>query len=522
MSGKKVMAVAEDLYNKGLISYPRTENEVHPYNFNANAVLEDFECHPNYGGYTTALLEANDRKRIYPRKGRHQTEDHDPIYPTKAAEQSEVESAVGRSSRVKAWRVYDFVARRFLASCSEPAAFDKTEIELGIGGRTFEMSGKVKTSDGFMEIYPFYNPRIREMPDCSEGDELEVVSVELVDGWTQPPPLPTESDIIEWASENKVGTDATFHSHVDKVLSRDYAKKDGGKRLIPTELGMALCTSLEDRAPLMVDVGLRSDLQEEMDRIAQGESEASEVVGDFQNFARRAYSQLYEGRNEVAAELSSTVLRRHSVGQDLGVCGKCGASMHLEIRHKYGNKVSRFAVCEGCDTELVLPKSGDIAPLSGGSCEKCGFTPLKVRDYLICPYCFTNEREEGLFYCRKCGETGCEYSSAGLLESAPSGDTELVGDCPECGSELTAYISNRKRFARCGGEGCGFSIRLPRASKGKVELSGRTCPKCGLRVFDYRKRKGGKLGKTTHFCVGCEPGKYVWCFSCPEDCKGGE
>jgi DNA topoisomerase IA len=523
MTAKQVMSVAEDLYNKGFISYPRTENEVHPYTFNANRTLEEFEDHPAYGRYTTALLEGKERKRIYPRRGRHQTKEHDPIYPTRSATQSQVEGAVPSRSRVKAWRVYDFVARHFIATCSDPAVFDKTEVEMDIGGRPFEMSGKVQRDRGFMEIYPFYRPRINEMPGCEEGDELQVASVELVDGWTQPPPLPAESDIIKWASDNKIGTDATFHSHIDKVLSRDYAKRDRGKKLVPTELGMALCSSLEDKAPLMVDAGLRHSLQEKMDLIAEGEIGPSEVVGDFRDFSRQAYSQICEGRAEVADSLASTILQRHSSGQDLGVCGKCGASMHLETRHKYGNKVSRFAVCEGCDTELVLPKAGSINPVTGGRCLKCGFTPIKVKDYLICPYCFTQERENGLFYCRKCGETRCEYSGAGLLKLGPETQTASLGDCPKCGSPLAAAIESRKRFVKCGGEGCNFSIRLPRASKGQVKVSPNSCPKCGLKVFDYKKRyPKGKLGKTTHFCVGCDPGKYVWCFSCPEECKGGE
>jgi len=518
-SANTIMGVAEALYNKGFISYPRTENEVHPFSFNANHILTQFETHPIYGDYTKNLLASHGGKRIYPRKGRTKTEEHDPIHPTKSASQSQVESAVNKKHKIYAWKVYDFISRHFIATCSQLALFHKTEIKLNLQDRIFALSGKIKISDGYLEIYPFYQPKIKEVPNCEEGDLLTVEKVEMTDGWTKPPPLPEEADVIKWASDNNIGTDATFHTHLETVQKRNYVEKQS-KKLLPTKLGKSLCDVLESNAPAMLDTKLRRELQENMDLISEGKADPEHVLDGFRDFARLSYKQLMKKKDAISENLSSVLLEGYKSGQDLGICGKCGASMHLETKYKYGGKVSRYATCEGCDTTLVLPKEGKIRPLPDKTCVKCGFTVLKIKRYVICPYCFTQEKEKGLFYCNKCREKDCEFSDSGIGEIDLEGATiEPIGRCPKCDDVLEAILTTGKRFVKCKNDECDFRVNLPRPSKGKVEISDKKCPECNTLLFSYyKKKKTGYSTRELPFCVGCKEGEMNFCYYCSKKC----
>ena len=118
-SAVRAMAIAESLYRDGLISYPRTDNTVYPRTMSLRRAVEE-------------LLEsdlAEEAKRVLalpeirPTRGRTASTDHPPIYPTGA----------GRKSKLKpdAWRVYEAITRRFLATLSTPAIHEVTTVQIG-------------------------------------------------------------------------------------------------------------------------------------------------------------------------------------------------------------------------------------------------------------------------------------------------------------------------------------------------------------------------------------------------------
>ena len=116
ISSEEAMNVAERLYQKGYVSYPRTETNRYNKTINLHALVKKMEGSGELGHYARSLLDENLFMR--PRAGKKDDEAHPPIHPTKAASREEL----GGTD----WRVYEIISRHFLATCSKDALGLKT------------------------------------------------------------------------------------------------------------------------------------------------------------------------------------------------------------------------------------------------------------------------------------------------------------------------------------------------------------------------------------------------------------
>src|SRR2546428_11881453 len=108
----QAMKLAEDLYQSGFISYPRTDNTVYPSTINLRSVLEKLRDSP-FAEEAQRLLG---QERIVPSRGRTQATDHPPIYPVQGVGRDKVK-------RQDHWRIYELVVRRVFATpAPQPAA----------------------------------------------------------------------------------------------------------------------------------------------------------------------------------------------------------------------------------------------------------------------------------------------------------------------------------------------------------------------------------------------------------------
>ncbi len=129
LSSDKLMSLAESLYNKGYISYPRTETDHFDKKFDHQALISQQISHPLWGSYAKKL--AIDAGYIAPRLGKNNDNAHPPIHPTKSGLDLHGEEA----------RVYEFITRTYLACCSNDAQTLKTEILVSIGDEYFQTHG---------------------------------------------------------------------------------------------------------------------------------------------------------------------------------------------------------------------------------------------------------------------------------------------------------------------------------------------------------------------------------------------
>ncbi|KAI0243784.1 DNA topoisomerase, partial [Massospora cicadina] len=277
MPSDKVMEAANCLYQKGFISYPRTETDKFDPKFEFQPLLQKQLGEPRWGDYCRRLLAGNFTP---PRAGKNDDGSHPPIHPTAAAPELNGDEA----------KVYELVARRFLAACSKDAAGLQTTVEVDIAGEKFTAKGgslRYALTSGlrilelnYLEIYPYDKWSDKLLPPFRAGEAFMPTVLEMVDGETSPPALLSEAELIGIMSRNGIGTDATIHEHISKVLMRNYVYKDSSQRFAPSELGVGLVEGY-DRIGLEKSLSkpfLRRELELSLKGICDGSrAKAAEV-----------------------------------------------------------------------------------------------------------------------------------------------------------------------------------------------------------------------------------------------------
>lgn len=278
MNSHEVMAVAEKLYQKGFISYPRTETDQFARDFDLHALIRKQVQHQDWGQYAQGLVDGAFRQ---PRSGRNNDQAHPPIHPVNFVGPGALDA--------NEKKVYEFVTRRFLASCSEDAKGEATDIEVEWGSETFHAHGLVVLQRNYLDIYVYDKwESSQQLPHFMLGETFEPTEATMTDGKTTAPTYLTEPELIGLMDANGIGTDATMAEHIQKVKDRHYVQtrpKAGSGRnqvqeFIPTVLGVALIEGY-DNVGLDVSVSkpfLRKEMELKMKAICEGRKSRSEVV----------------------------------------------------------------------------------------------------------------------------------------------------------------------------------------------------------------------------------------------------
>ena len=187
----KALEVAEALYMRGILSYPRTETNFFSDAYDLRGFV-DLQCeHAEWGGYARSLMQGGSGDGggggfLWPRDGGQNDQAHPPIHPTKAVAPGEL------SGDEK--KVYEFVVRRFLACASHDARGEQTKVcvELPVGGEAFTATGLMITHKYWLEVYPWDRWTAKRVPLMRVGDSFEPTRLEMTEGRTAPPDLLSE------------------------------------------------------------------------------------------------------------------------------------------------------------------------------------------------------------------------------------------------------------------------------------------------------------------------------------------
>ncbi|KAK4106616.1 prokaryotic type I DNA topoisomerase [Parathielavia hyrcaniae] len=214
MTGQQAMTVAEKLYNKGFISYPRTETDRFDRGMDLRALVRKQTQDNRWGPFAQGLVDGGFQQ---PRQGRHDDKAHPPIHPITYA----APAALDDGER----RVYELVTRRFLACCSEDARGSATDVEMLYGDEGFTAHGVTVLERNYLDVYPYENwTGTAELPRFTVGERFEPSEAMLTEGKTGPPGYLTEADLIALMDANGIGTDATMAEHIEKIQERQYVR----------------------------------------------------------------------------------------------------------------------------------------------------------------------------------------------------------------------------------------------------------------------------------------------------------
>lgn len=214
MTGQQAMIHAESLYNKGFISYPRTETDRFDKGMNLRSLVQRQTQDSRWGQFAQNLVDGAFQQ---PRNGRHDDKAHPPIHPVTYAARTALNEQEAR--------VYEFVVRRFLACCSDDAKGTATDVDILYGDESFHAHGVIVLERNYLDVYPYENwTNSAELPKFTLGERFKPTEAMMTDGKTTPPGYLTEADLIALMDANGIGTDATMAEHIEKIQLRDYVQ----------------------------------------------------------------------------------------------------------------------------------------------------------------------------------------------------------------------------------------------------------------------------------------------------------
>jgi DNA topoisomerase III len=212
MNSHRVMQIAEGLYQKGWISYPRTETDQFDPGMNLQALVQKQTQGGPWAQFSQGLLNGG---FTAPRNGRNNDKAHPPIHPVNFVDPSAL------SFEEK--KVYEFVVRRFLACCSQDAKGSRTEIGIQYGPEVFNASGLTVLERNYLDVYPYDKwTSSQVLPQFQVGEVFEPTEANMRDGKTSPHGYLTEPELIALMDANGIGTDATMAEHIAKIKEREY------------------------------------------------------------------------------------------------------------------------------------------------------------------------------------------------------------------------------------------------------------------------------------------------------------
>ena len=334
-SAANAMRVAEDLYMNGFISYPRTDNTVYPSSLDIEGILKTIRASPFKKDVEWVMAN----RRAVPTRGKKSSTDHPPIHPTGPA----TREALGDD----AFRIYELVLRRFLATLSPDARWKTLKVLFDAGGEEYTATGGQLIEPGWHAVYPYSEAQETILPPFTVGEHLPVKKVTLDEKETQPPARYTQSKLIQRMEELGLGTKSTRHEVIAKLVSRKYVE---GTPLRPTLVGRVVTESLEQHADMITRPDMTQTIEAHMQQIKESKRTREDVIRESRQMLHRAFDQLEA--NE--AVIGDDIRGRTAEEMNLGKCPACGGM--LAIKHLRGN--TQFIGCSRypeCTFNIGLP-----------------------------------------------------------------------------------------------------------------------------------------------------------------------
>lgn len=537
IGSETLMTAAEELYQQGLISYPRTETERFKPEFEHAPLISSFQAiDGDLGRYATKLMNPNYFK--VPRAGQHDDNAHPPITPCKAIDPNQIPDLTQRN-------IYILVVKHYFACCSPDAIGKETNLTLTMASEEFTARGLMIEEQNWLEIYhPWerWSTGQGELPKVQVGTRITPISLIMKDGRTTPPLPISEVELISLMDKNGIGTDATIAQHISTIMDREYATKDAQQKFHPTQLGIALVEGYNSMGYQLNKPDLRRETEHECNLVANGQKTKEQIMepllGKMRECFIRANAEAHKLDTAVARHFqplgsdqrSSTVLR-----DQFSICGQCQNTMvlkqlsgntHNNHRNNTNNnnnaRRKKILYCNTCRAGHPLPTKGELNPMmintnSPQLCPICQFQVIEVvrgdgydgNGYKFCPKCFSDPPTEhggssggGIdFRCFSCTHPTCT-----LAGGTSGGDIEVY-TCPFChqnGTSSQVFLKKNSRgfVLGCsnyngsnGGIRCQYTVWLPREAK-SITVEGEAESEEGGREIE-------NANNMAHTCANC-------------------
>ncbi len=518
MSSERAMNIAESLYQRGILSYPRTETNFFKEGFELNTIIQDFQAHSLFGSYAQKLL--NENQFQWPRHGNKDDQAHPPIHPTKSVELTSLENEEEK-------QIYELVVRHFLAACSKDAKGSQTTMKIQIPaylptnnsstanhnddaelfdpsmtGEIFRASGLMILERNYLEIYGKYDSWYgNKLPTLAVGDIFTPKVLDLHEGKTSPPSPISEAELIKAMDHNGIGTDATIATHISTIQQREYVTKDPNNCFTPTPLGLALVEGYNAMGYQLNKPYLRASIEADCQKVAKGLMSKQQAIEQCLTLMKKCFITCSREVLKLDQAMSKYFRSLGTNNQNntfqllqrrFSRCGQCRELMDLRIENETGGGNDkkdrrRYLFCFPCQKAAILPSKGELSPHPDHLCPICQYQVIVVKnpetqkDHTICPFCFTNpppppDGIDGVqeFRCFSCANSECSLSSR-----LAGGDIN-ISQCVErnCSGFMRLKKNLKGFLLACSSTTCRQTWWIPKFAKGAMPQEGHHCQRC--------------------------------------------
>ena len=377
-TAKQTLDYAQSLYEKKLLTYPRTDSRYLTVDMveTASVVLHlaarvaPFDACPEF--FPDVLALVNDGK----------VSDHHAIIPTLELEKADLsELTVGERNTLL------LVCRELLCAAAEPYVYEAVTAVFDCGGHTFTAKGRRILSEGWREIDRIFRTSLKEqpedeakpitLPDFTEGQTFDQVDASVTEHFTTPPKAYTEDtllaametagkdDMPEDAERKGLGTPATRAAILEKLVAAGFVERRG-KSLVPTKAGINLVTVLP---VTLTSPMLTAEWEQKLTAIARGEGDPAAFMAGISEMTRelvKNYSHISEEGQKLFASERETV----------GLCPRCGKPVYEGKKNFYcSDRSCQFVLWK--DDRFWTSRKKELTKKMAGDLLKKGRTSVK-------------------------------------------------------------------------------------------------------------------------------------------------
>ncbi len=408
-SPKKTMMIAQTLYegvmthkgNMGVITYMRTDS----LNIAKEAINEVRKSIKERFGDDYL----SEKVKYYTTKSKGAQEAHEAIRPTNLDFTPEVAREYLKSDELK---LYTLIYNRFLATQMKDAIFQTQNIIFESESSKFKASGRVLKFDGFYKAVG-YKEKDKLLPKLEVGKSIEATKIEANQHFTEPPSRYSEASLIKKLESLGIGRPSTYAPTISILVARKYIEIVK-KQLIPTEIAFKVIEVLEKHFSKIVDSSFTAQMEENLDKIADGKEDWQKVLWEF-------YEPFIEEINRGKKEIKSQKV----VVPTGEICPECGSEL-VKRQGRFGEFISCSAFPK-CKYTKNLSKSVKKEPQKVGvKCPECGGEIVErvsrrgkfygCSNYPKCKFVSNHIPTEKR--CEKCGGVLCKrtYRNKEILE----------------------------------------------------------------------------------------------------------
>ncbi|OXB91650.1 DNA topoisomerase III [Parageobacillus galactosidasius] len=369
-SPKKTLDILQKLYQKGIVSYPRSDSN---YVTKGEAetfpdILQKLRAFPEYQPFfplpNTSILH---NKRYVNEK---KVTDHYAIIPTEQVADPAKLSADER-------KIYDLVVRRLIAAHYEAAVFDYTTVITLVDGRArFISKGKQQIQEGWQKVISQREEGEEAiLPSLREGEQGDVLDVRIKEGKTQPPKRYTEGQLITLmktagkfldneelekvlAKTEGLGTEATRAAIITTLKERNYieVKKN---QVYATDKAKVLIEAIGEK--ILASPEMTAKWEQRLSEIGEGKASAAHFMEQVKKLSKKivedalASSQHWNFAGFDTASIQRTTSKA-TLGKPVGTCKLCGGTV-IDKGEFYGCANYAKTKCSFTISKRILGKT---------------------------------------------------------------------------------------------------------------------------------------------------------------------